>query len=356
MKFLISSDNRIVLMWGNDNGRNTYSSVMSEANTISLNQWYHIAVNFSNSILKIYVNGKEVKSTMSYSNQGGSFISNAYVNSQVNFSQDINSSRIGVVTTSGVNDGYYNGKIDEFRVYDRALTEAEISYLYNQDTTKPPTPDISDIDGNKYKTVRIGDQVWMAENLKTTRFQNGDLIPEVKPASDWISQTKAAFVYYNNNEQNNTQFGKLYNWYTAIDNRNVCPVDWHVPSESDWSKLRTYLGEDIAGSKLKSTGTSIWASPNIATNETGFSALPNGCRCNDHGDFGGGPQAPNKGLGAVFLSTSDKPEVLYYGQHPAVLTQIDNTSTKLDIGTNLKYYGVGIRCVKDQDTIKPPTP
>ena len=90
---------------------------------------------------------------MSYSNQGGSFISNTYVNSQVNFYQDINTSRIGVSTNSGANAGFFNGKIDEFRVYDRALTEAEISYLYNSPSLDKSS--ISDIDGNNYKTVKI---------------------------------------------------------------------------------------------------------------------------------------------------------------------------------------------------------
>ncbi len=203
---------------------------------------------------------------------------------------------------------------------------------------------ITDIEGNKYNIITIGQQVWMAENLKTTKYQNGDNIPEIQPANLWNSQTSGAFVYYNNNSQNNSQYGKLYNWYASVDIRNVCPVNWHVPSNNDWNILSYNLGgSDSAGSKLKITGTTFWASPNIATNLSGFSAVANGCRCNDSGAFGGGPQPPNQGMGATFWTTSEPST----GSSLSILRGISNSSAKLDSATNFKYYGFGIRCVKN---------
>jgi hypothetical protein len=125
----VIDDNSILLFWANSNGGNTYSQIKSASNTIAPNKWYHITINFSNSILKLYINGIEVKSTLSYSKQGGGFISNSNVNSQINFSQDLNSNRIGATTISGSLTNYFNGSIDDFRVYNRVLTTNEIAYL-----------------------------------------------------------------------------------------------------------------------------------------------------------------------------------------------------------------------------------
>jgi len=129
VNLLVNDDNSITFFWANSNTGNTYSSIRSEANKIAANKWYHIAVNFSNSVLKLYINGMEVNSTLSYSMQGGGFISNTNVNSQINFAQDLNSSIIGLTTISGNLTNYFNGKIDDLRVYNRTLTTNEIAYL-----------------------------------------------------------------------------------------------------------------------------------------------------------------------------------------------------------------------------------
>ena len=138
---------------------------------------------------------------------------------------------------------------------------------------------VADVDGNTYKTVTLGTQVWMAENLKTTKYFNGNPIPttisdisrEISPKYQWA---------YGNDESNVPVYGRLYSWYTVTDSRNICPTGWHVPTDLEWETLKSYLGgELIAGGKLKETGTAHWQSPNTgATNETGFSALPDGYR------------------------------------------------------------------------------
>lgn len=141
---------------------------------------------------------------------------------------------------------------------------------------------VEDIDGNVYKTVRIGSQMWMAENLRTTKYQNGDAIQNILDDSEWIKLTLGAYCNYKNttNEDTIATFGRLYNWYTISDIRNVAPKGWHVPTDEEWLTLINFLGgESVAGGKLKESGTSHWTEPNTgATNESYFSGLGGGVR------------------------------------------------------------------------------
>ncbi|MBA4410758.1 MAG: hypothetical protein C0397_15205 [Odoribacter sp.] len=134
-----------------------------------------------------------------------------------------------------------------------------------------------------YKSVIIGNQEWMADDLKNNVFCNGDPIPEVKDFSEWSGLETAAWVYVNNDKLKYGTFGKLYNWYAVNDKRNICPCGWHVPSYGEWEELIKYLGgPDVAGGKMKSLGTiqtsdGFWYEPNTgATNSSGFSAIPTG--------------------------------------------------------------------------------
>lgn len=131
---------------------------------------------------------------------------------------------------------------------------------------------VADIEGNTYKTVQIGSQLWMAENLKTTKYSNGTEIPLVT-GQEWYTMTSQGYCWYNNDYKNFGKiYGALYNW-AAIETGNLCPTGWHVPTDNDWNTLCKYLGgEKSAGGKLKESGTQHWKSPNAgATDSIAFS-------------------------------------------------------------------------------------
>ena len=143
---------------------------------------------------------------------------------------------------------------------------------------------ISDADGNTYNTIIIGNQVWMKENLKTTKYCDSTTIPNVTDSAAWITLTTGAWCYYKNNISNNAVYGKMYNWY-AVNTDILCPTGWHVPTSAEWIILADYLGGvDVAGGKLKETGITHWKTPNTgATNSSGFTALPGGYRGSSDG-------------------------------------------------------------------------
>ena len=116
----------------------------------------------------------------------------------------------------------------------------------NDDT--PPVPEtVTDIDGNTYQTVKIGNQVWMAENLKVTHYRSGDAIPNVTDNTDWILLTTSAYCNYDNNVDNVATYGRLYNWYAVNDSHNIAPVDWHVPTYAELQTLVDFLDCNVSG-------------------------------------------------------------------------------------------------------------
>jgi uncharacterized protein (TIGR02145 family) len=146
---------------------------------------------------------------------------------------------------------------------------------------------VTDIDGNVYKTVTIGTQVWLAENLKTTKLNDGDEIPLVTGNSQWTNLTTPGYCFQDNDEATyKDDYGALYNWW-AVNTNKLCPAGWHIPSSTEVSELITILGgEDLAGGALKEKGTAHWLSPNEgAINSKGFSALPGGHRYGQGGNF-----------------------------------------------------------------------
>jgi uncharacterized protein (TIGR02145 family) len=197
---------------------------------------------------------------------------------------------------------------------------------------------VTDIDGNTYRTVTIGTQVWLKENLKTTRFNDGTDIPVVTDRTSWTNQKTPGLCYYDNDDATyKNTYGALYNWY-AVEKGNLCPAGWHVPSKNEWAALVSSLGgEDIAGLELKEKGTQHWQSPNEgATNSTGFSGLPGGWRYGQGGGFGGvGTHGP------FWSTTPDVPGEsawffeLYYGNGTAL------------VDDQFMSNGFSVRCIKN---------
>lgn len=139
------------------------------------------------------------------------------------------------------------------------------------------TGTVTDIDGNTYQTIKIGNQWWMAENLKVTHFRNGDIIPNITDNTKWKKLATSAYCNYDNNSENVEIYGRLYNWYAINDSRNIAPEGWHVPTNNELQILVDYCGGSYkAGGKLKST--SGWYKDGNGTDNYGFAALPGGYR------------------------------------------------------------------------------
>jgi uncharacterized protein (TIGR02145 family) len=210
------------------------------------------------------------------------------------------------------------------------------SITFGQDTTNT----VTDIEGNVYHTVKIGTQTWMIENLKVTRYTNGESIPNVTSAQQWNGFVNGAYCWYNNDIFFKDVYGALYNFY-AIDggNRQLAPKGWHIPSLEEWKILFDYLGgEKIAGNKLKESGLSHWVLSNDATNESGFNALPGGCRVEPA--LSTNAAYFNVGSLCVFWTSTNKNIFKsYYVQF--------NSQPGASILTVNTCAGLSIRCIKD---------
>ena len=192
----------------------------------------------------------------------------------------------------------------------------------------------TDIDGNVYHTVKIGSQVWMRENLKVTKYRNGDPVPNITDGTQWKNTTTGAYCNYDNNAFNAGIYGRIYNWHAVNDSRKIAPEGWHVASDAEWTSLTNYLGgESVAGGKLK--GFDLWLSPNAeATNESGFTALPGGTRYFD-GAF------DNKNLlGYWWTSTQIDGTASWYRTVPWDDGRVHRFG-------HLFNSGFSVRCIKD---------
>jgi len=218
--------------------------------------------------------------------------------------------------------------------------------------TKPNT--MKGNDGKVYQTVTIGNQVWMAENLRETKYRNRDAIPNVTDNSTWFDLRTGARCAYNNDANNESDtYGYLYNWFAAVDARNIAPEGWRVPSDEDWTALTNYLiangynwdgttegnkiGKAMAssGGEWQSHGTAGNVGNDPASNNaSGFSALPGGYR-SSYGSFGG------LGLSAVFWSATE------YYTNSAWYRRLYYNTSYVGRNANYKQYGFSVRLVRD---------
>lgn len=245
-------------------------------------------------------------------------------------------------TTDGSGTGSFTSNISGLdpgttyyvRAYATNLEGTSYGMQYSFFTTWDNSP-ISDYEGNVYSTVQVGEQIWMAENLKATRYNDGNEIALVTDNIEWSNLSSPAYCWYSNDEATyKNPYGALYNWHT-VNTGKLCPAGWHIPTDEEWSTMTEYLGEDVAGGKLKETGTTHWYSPNTgATNETGFNALPGGDRSLD-GTFDNVGYYGNW-WSATQINTNNS---WYRNMH-------FNTSYVYRPDGNLKY-GFSIRCIRD---------
>jgi uncharacterized protein (TIGR02145 family) len=199
----------------------------------------------------------------------------------------------------------------------------------------------TDGDGNNYPVIQIGTGkgsplIWMAENLKTTKFKNGTtIIPNVPGSDEWGALSTPAYCWNNNVAGYKDTYGALYNWY-AVSTGNLCPSGWHVPSDAEWTSYTEFLGdESVAGGKLKETGTAHWVSPNVeASNETGFTALPGGYR-DSNGGFN------YIGYYSKLWSGTEGGATFSWSRY------ISNSNSNLTRTTFDKKAGLSVRCIKD---------
>jgi uncharacterized protein (TIGR02145 family) len=193
---------------------------------------------------------------------------------------------------------------------------------------------VTDYDGNVYKTVKIGTQEWMSENLNVSHYRNGDPIPEVQNSIEWSKVTTGAWCYYENNPENGIIYGKLYHYYAVNDPRCLAPEGWHVPTDAEWQTLVDFLGGyKIAGGKLKAK--TLWESPNEgATNESGFTAFPGGERLNNGDD-------DNIGSSGTFWSSSEYDFVEAWSRNLAL------KNPEVFRVPYHKRIGLSVRCVRD---------
>ncbi len=204
-----------------------------------------------------------------------------------------------------------------------------------KEASNEPAP-VKDIDGNIYHEVTIGAQVWMVENLKTTKYRNGEPITNITAGIEWRNQVEGSFCWYNNEASYKNVYGALYNWHAVNDSRNIAPAGWHVASNAEWVTLVNFLGGGIiADGKLKETGNIHWLKPSVtANNQSGFTALPGGYR-GVEGSFS------DLGLRVSWWCSDDDGSASAQGK-----SMVNDASNVLTVNTD-KTAGYSVRCIKN---------
>jgi uncharacterized protein (TIGR02145 family) len=307
----------------------TSNSVVSMINN-NADNWNNFIITYDGLTLKTYVNGILSGS----SNASGNI-----------YSWQPDNLTFGVYTLNGnpyisSTDKFYNGKIDDIAIYNRTLTQQEISQLYTATTA--------------LTEVAIGNQTWTDKNLDFATYSDGTVIPQVTDPAEWANLTTGAWCYHSNNTVNGTIYGKLYNFCavagiwdeaskTDVSKRkSLAPIGYHIPSNEEWTSLTDFLGgQSLAGGKMKATGTSLWNSPNTgATNSSGFAGLPGGYRENTGAYYG----SVNHGF---WWSSSETNTPMVWNRS----LNFNNSNAQMNF--DYKTFGFSVRCVKD--TTPPPT-
>ena len=196
---------------------------------------------------------------------------------------------------------------------------------------------VADIDGNTYRTFQIGEQEWMVDNLRTSRYQNGTQIEHITDDNEWSSASSGAWCWYNNDPTMENPFGKLYNWHAVNDAANICPTGWIVASKDQYEMLFDYLTmvyEDQVATRLKLPGTDFWLSATAGDNASGFSASGAGFR-----------QGPGlffyfKEYAFFWTNTNFDIDSAYY------INLKSGRTTVLVLTNSTKNMGKSVRCVK----------
>lgn len=260
-------------------------------------------------------------------------------------------------TVSDISNGKHDSKgleatVDMIYASGQLLKFTGISGNYTTILTDAPSSDktitfnfveCTDGDGNDYPVIGTGTgegkspgQIWMAANLKTTKFNDGTLIPHVTDNTEWSKTVSPAYCWYNNDESEyRNVYGALYNWYT-VSTGKLCPAGWHVPGDEEWITFITFLGgEKVAGGNLKETGTAHWISPNTdAVNLIGFTAIPGGYR------YINGAFLWIGGYNKLWSSSESN-------QSEAWLYYISYSQGSIQKSLFIKNHGLSVRCVKD---------
>ena len=219
--------------------------------------------------------------------------------------------------------------------YVRSFAINKVDTAYSPQVSFKTIELASDLDGNRYNTVIIGNQVWMVQNLKTTKYRDGTSIPNVTDPTQWSNMSTGAYCDYDNRTSDSTTYGFLYNWYAVNNSRKIAPTGWHIATAAEWDALISFLGGGLAGDKLKETGDVHWKSPNArSTNESGFTALPGGSRSSD-GVFA------SIGYVGNWWSATEASTSTAWG------TNLGRNGSSVSRESGAKACGFSVRCLRD---------
>ncbi|MCK9412029.1 MAG: hypothetical protein M0Q53_06990 [Prolixibacteraceae bacterium] len=269
---------------------------------------------------------------------GGSDVTTQGICWGINENPTIAGNKISIGTSSEGFTIKMTGLTPGTTYYVRAYATSSAGTGYgNQKSFQTLSEIITDMDGNIYHSVTIGTQIWMVENLKTTKYRDGTPIPNLTDGNSWGTGSSGAYCWYNNDgSTNKNTYGALYNWY-AINIGNLCPTGWHVPTTVEWTTLTDYLGGlAVAGGKMKQTGTIGWTDPNAgATNETGFTAVGGGVRNTTNGTFA------QIGTNGYWWSATESTTTHSWRRG------MGSSNAAVSVGENPKNYALSVRCMKD---------